>query len=229
MTDYPLLPTPKPTKSTPPRGGGGGLGIKTPGRISQGAKHGQIFQRLHDILERRDGPVVLRDDPTGIAPERALVFELAGSIDKFISTVSRIPGLDFLGIEDRFFEPDTDFHHVDNRQGTTGEIRKDKMISGRLYMTMPDVKALRQLISLWNQYEKGKKAPRGFAPLFQAFEHLKVIRHWGPTDRLPNQTIEYLTKKFDGGGTNFISIEVDLWYPRNKARRESGKIIFEEA
>lgn len=230
MTEYPLLPTPEATSSNPPKGGGGGgNGIKTPDRRRQKTRLGPVFQRLQELLQRSEDPVSFQEDPTGIAPERALVFEVAGSVGNFISTVAKIPGLDLLGMEEHEFEPDEDFHHIDNRKGASGKVRKDKMISGRLYMTMPDVRALEELISLWKRYQKGEAAPHGFAPLFEAFEHLKDIRPWGPEDRIPEHTVEYLTKKFEEEEANFISVEVDLWYPKNEARREAGKLAFEEA
>ena len=229
MTDYPLLPTPEATSSNPPKGSGVVGGIETPGHQRQKTRLGPVFQRLHDLLQRSDDPVNLQEDPTGIAPERALVFEVAGPAGKFISAVAKIPGLDFLGMEECEIKPDEDFYHLDNRKTTNGKIRKDKMISGRLYMTMPDVRALEELISLWRRYEKGDGAPRGFAPLFEAFEHLKDIRPWGPIDRIPEHTIEYLETAFEDNEADFISMEVDLGYPRSQARREAGRLEFEEA
>lgn len=228
MTDYPLLPTPEATSSSPPRGRGGGGGVKTPGHLRQKTRLGPVFQRLHDLLQRIEDPVNLQEDPTGIAPERALVFEVAGPVSKFISAVANFPGLDFLGMEEHEIAPDQYFHHIDDRENTSEEIRKDKMISGRLYMTMPDVRALEELISLWKRYEKGENAPRGLAPLFEAFEHLKDIRPWGPKDRIPEHTIEYLEAAFEDNEADFISMEVDLWYPRSEARREAGRLEFEE-
>lgn len=41
----------------------------------------------------------LRDDPAGIAPERAIVFEVAGSIDACSAVAGQIEGLDFLAGE----------------------------------------------------------------------------------------------------------------------------------
>ena len=228
MTDYPLLPTPEATLSNPPTGGGGGGGVETPGHQRQKTRLGPVFQRLHDLLQRSEDPVSLQEDPTGIAPERALVFEVAGPVSKFISAVANISGLDFLGMEEHEFKPDRDFFHIDKRNDTRGEVRKDKMISGRLYMTMPDVRALGELISLWKRYERGEGAPRGFAPLFEAFEHLKDIRPWGPIDRIPEHTIQHLETAFEDNEADFISMEVDLWYPRSQARREAGKLEFEE-
>jgi hypothetical protein len=39
--------------------------------------------------------MTLRADPDGIAPERAIVFEVAGSLGDFYSQTGRIQGLEF--------------------------------------------------------------------------------------------------------------------------------------
>lgn len=189
MTEYPLLPTPKPERGERPRGGGGGGGMVTPSRNRQSQRIGPTFQRLKDAFESDRDPVSLRDDPVGIAPERAIVFEVAGSIGDFSAAVDKIGGLDFLLDEELLLEPDEDFGVAETRKGKEPGIRDDKLIAGRLYMAMPDVQALRHLLSLWRRYQDGESAPRGFKPWFDVFDHLHDLRAWGPRDRVPDETI----------------------------------------
>ena len=47
-----------------------------------------------------DDPLTFGEDPAGIAPERALVFEIAGSVTDFRRAVSKVDGLELLGDED---------------------------------------------------------------------------------------------------------------------------------
>lgn len=170
MTDYPLLPIPNPGRAKRPKGGGGGGKIQTPSLDRQRERLGPTFQRLRDIFDQNRDPLSLREDPAGIAPERALVFEVAGSIGDFNAAVGKINGLDFLADQDLIFAADGDFGVIETRKGREPGIREDRPIVGRLYMAMPDTRALRNLVSLWRRYEAGQSAPFGFAPWFDMFK-----------------------------------------------------------
>ena len=91
MVDRPILRFPNPTPSgrrtgaprnrPRPRG---------PGLESQGQRFQGKFDRLAAALDADDPELVLRSDPAGIAPERALVFVTAGSIQNFARAASKI-------------------------------------------------------------------------------------------------------------------------------------------
>ncbi len=230
MTEYPLLPVPKPGRDKRPKGGGGGGKVQTPSRARQRDRLGPTFQRLRDVFDRNGDPLSLREDPLGIAPERALVFEVAGSIGDFSEAVARIGGLDFLADEEMIFEPDEDFGVIETRKGREPGMRADKPIAGRLYMAMPDTQALRHLLSLWRRYEAEQAAPRGFAPWFEVFKHLHMLRAWGPADRIPDETIQYLEKELAAQGADaIVRVEVELWYAGAAARRAAAQASFARA
>jgi len=230
MTEYPLLPVPKPGRDKRPKGGGGGGKVQTPSRARQRDRLGPAFQRLRNVFDRDGDPLSLREDPLGIAPERALVFEVAGSIGDFSAAVARIGGLDFLADEEMIFDPDEDFGVIETRKGREPGIRADKSIAGRLYMAMPDTQALRHLLSLWRRYETGQAAPHGFAPWFEVFEHLHTLRAWGPADRIPDETIHYLEEELAAQGRDAtVRVEVELWYAGAAARRAAAQEGFARA
>lgn len=230
MTDYPLLPVPKPGRDKRPKGGGGGSKLQTPSRARQGERIGPAFQRLRQVFEQNGDPLSLRDDPAGIAPERALVFEVAGSINDFSAAVAKIDGLAFLADEELVLDPDEDFGVIETRKGREPGIREDKPISGRLYMAMPDVQALRHLLSLWRRYEAGQAAPDGFAPWFHVFGHLHKLRAWGPEDRLPEETIAYLEEELaEKGQDATVRVEIELWYQNTTERRTTSQRTFARA
>lgn len=133
MTDYPLLPVPAPGRDRRPSGPRGGGRIQTPSRARQRERLGPVFQRLRNVFDHDRNPVTLREDTLGIAPERALVFEVAGSISDFKAAVDRIDGLDFLADEGVILEPDGDFGIPENRRGREPGIRDDKPFESRLY------------------------------------------------------------------------------------------------
>lgn len=230
MTEFPLLPVPKPGRDKRPKGGGGGGKVQTPSRARQRDRLGPTFQRLRDVFDRNGDPLSLREDHLGIAPERALVFEVAGSIVDFSAAVARIGGLDFLADEEMIFDPDEDFGVIETRKGREPGIRADKVIAGRLYMAMPDTQALRHLLSLWRRYEAGQTAPRGFAPWFEVFEQLHTLRAWGPADRIPDETIQYLEEELAAQGPDAtVRVEVELWYASTAARRTAAQASFTRA
>ena len=82
----------------------------------------------------------------------------------FQALAARVEGLEFLGDEEVEFEPDEDFFEPDTRKDREGERRTDRPLGGRLYLAMPDVEALRQLLSLWDRWQRGEELPRGFTP-----------------------------------------------------------------
>ena len=221
MAEFPLLPIPNPAPDQRPRGTGGGGKLHLPTRVRQDERLGPVFQRLRDVFEANRDPVNLREDPAGIAPERALVLEVAGAIDDFYNAVRRIPGLEYLGDEEAEFDADRDFAAIDTRAGREGQVRDDKPVVGRLYLAMPDTRALRELVRLWDRYQAGERAREGFGPWFDLFRCLRELRAWGPVDRVPESTIDWLTDRLEET-TGSVRAEIELWsYQSNDRRRRS--------
>ena len=165
--------------------------ISRPRFQGQGGRLGPRFDRLREVAAQpaARATMLLRADPDGIAPERAIVFEVAGSLGDFYSQAGRIQGLEFLLEDDVELPPDHDFHIVETKKGE--QIRSDEPIGGRLYMAMPDLRALQEILRLWDIYRRGAAMPRGFGPWKTLFELLRDVRAWGPADRVPPETLDY--------------------------------------
>ena len=222
MPEYPLLPLPAFERGVPPGGRPFVPSAPSLGRGQQGERLGPIFERLANILEEdRDG-LSLLDDPSSIAPERALVLEVAGSVVDFQALAARVEGLEFLGDEESEFEPDEDFFEPDTRNGREGEPRTDRPLGGRLYLAMPDVEALRQLLSLWDRWQRGEELPRGFTPWRDVFASLREIRPWGPADRLSDETIARWREELEDDPGEMRRIEVELWFRDSGASRDAA-------
>lgn len=227
MADYPLLPLPAAIRREV-RGRRRGAGkIRLPGRERQGERFGPVFERLRRALDP-DHPLTFGEDPAGIAPERALVFEIAGSVTGFHKAIAKVDGLEFLGDEDTEWPADEDFAVIDTRKGRQRKDREDMPVGGRLYLAMPDVQALKQLLSLWERYRAGESATRGFSPWWRVFEQLRVLRAWGPEDRLPDDTIEYLQQRLKDSPDAEHRVEVELWSSAARERREHARRRFRE-
>ena len=217
MAEFPLLPAPKPIKGKRPKGNRRGASkLNTPNRTRQQERIGPAFSRLQSVFNAERDPMTLRDDPTGIAPERAIVFEVADSISDFQAALSKVNGqLEFLVDEELPFDPDDDFVLKDDRKGKEGQLRSDKPVIGRLYAAMPDTLALRHLVSLWGRWQRNEPAPTGLASWYAVFQHLHAIRAWGPQDRVSDETIEYLTDALEHADSDeSIRMEVELWHRR---------------
>ena len=198
MPEFPLLPLPVFERGDPP---GARRFVPSapklpPGR--QGQRLGPIFERLANVLE------------------------VAGSVVDFQALAARVNGLEFLGDEEIEFEPDEDFFETDARAGREGERRTDRPLGGRLYLAMPDVGALRQLLSLWNRWQRGEGLPSGFTPWRDVFASLREIRPWGPADRLSEETIARWREEFEDDPGEMRRIEVELWFRDSGASRAAA-------
>lgn len=210
MTDRPILRLPNPTatvrlkgrqdKRRRPRGGG---------RQGQGARFGDQFARLEDAF-RGDAPeVLLRQDPSGIAPERALVFETILPIQNFQKAAARI-GFELL-IEDR----------LDDEYEIPDELVDDYIENATpmLYATMPSTEDLRRLLRLWSAHQDGEKAPHGLAPWWNLFDMLAALRLWGPQDRLTSQAQVELIHRLSHDDNEPIRLELEIWPTANADQR----------
>ncbi len=193
--------------------------IAKPGFGRQSQRLGPRFDRLRNVAAQpaAQAGMTLRADPDGIAPERALVFEVAGSLGDFYSQVGRIRGLEFLLEDDADLEPNDDFHTLQTKQGE--QVRTEKPVGGRLYMAMPDMQALREILSLWDRYRQGQDMPRGFAPWRTLFDMLSDLRAWGPQDRVLPETLAYWKERIADRPDDPVRFEVEMWFHERAERR----------
>jgi Subtilase family len=228
MPERPLLPLPSPLSSEAPKGLGGPSNIQLPTPQRQIARHAPLFQRLSKALEREATTLELRDDPTSLAPERVIVFEIAGTIDNFNAAVSMIPGLELLVEAEGEFDLDGDFAQKDQRKDRVGQIRIDKLIPSRFYLAMPNVQALRELVRLWDRWSTGNPLPHGLAPFGNLFKQLRILRPWGPQDRVPDDAIEFWREELVSNPSQLARIEVEFWFYESAHRRRRASQAFRE-
>ena len=231
MPEYPLLPLPRFEQGDPPKPPPRPPGANPPGVPAerQGQRLGPKFDRLQQVLASENGGHSLRDDPSSIAPERGLVLEVAGSVSDFYALVKHVDGLEFLADEEIEFEPDDDFIVIDTHTGREGKPRTDKSIGGRLYLVMPDVGALRQLLSLWGRWRRNEALPHGLTPWRDIFASLRDIRPWGLTDRITDETAEFWREQIDVDPEGVRRIEAELWFRESAERRRTAYQQLEDA
>lgn len=229
MTDLPFIQFPKP--ETFKRESGvqrpRGFSLRKPGREAQAKRLGSRFDELGSRLSTPEGLAQLRSDPGSIAPERAVVFELAGGDpERAYSALRNIPGFELLGEDEETAPPEHGFAVIKKDEPT------DKSIRYRLYFAMPSVEALKKLVSLWERYDRDEPFNRKETPKLTAwrdlFEHLSDVRPWGPEDRLPEETINAWTEDLREFPDELHRIEVELWFRQNPASRAAASKLLKK-
>ncbi|MCG7931791.1 MAG: S8 family serine peptidase [Candidatus Thiodiazotropha lotti] len=215
MTDKPILRFPEPTLSSrrtgspsfppPPRG---------PGKTVQGRRFQNTFDRLTAALDTKAPEVVLRSDPSGIAPERALVFVTAGNVQNF-ARAARDIGLEVFA--------ETELEDVDEFPEGFAPAGKAEALSRTLYATMPTLEVFERISTLWRAYQNDEAAPTGAAPWWTAFNRLLEIRPWGPEDRLTENARAIIEDRLPFDESEAVSLEIEIWPTASNEKRANWR------
>lgn len=167
----------------------------------QNQRFGPQFRRLTEVLQRDPAGLALRTDPSALAPERLLVFEVRGSIAAFTRAINNVPGLELIDEE---------------------ELPDDEDKAPVAYLLVPDLRALQQIESLWRTWVAGRVLPQGFTPWRDVFACLRGLRVWGPADRVQPLDADVLAQEIEGREDNeLIPLEIELVF---RASAEAGAI-----
>jgi Subtilase family len=152
------------------------------------------FNRLAEVLNRDPAGLELRADPTVLAPERLLVFEVRGSIASFAAAIQRIPGIELVDEE---------------------ELAADEDKAPVAYLVVPDIQALRNIEALWRRWLGGRLA-QGETPWRDVFSLLRDLRPWGPSDRVQATDLDILSEEIDGRNDDDLTkLEIELVFRLN--------------
>ena len=246
MAERPLLAMPRPQRQTPPAGRPPREKISSADATRQTERLGPKFERLERALGDPDALGELRDDPSAIVPERALVFEVASEVADFYRAVRGVPGLEFLGEDEGDAAPDEDFYVLDNNGdgarveqpllsgfdedfyilNNKSDLKAGKRVTRRFYFTIPDRRALEELVSLWQRFQRGEAFERGRTAWRDVFGHLADVRPWGPQDRLTAEAVEDWRERLQFAPDTPIRFEAEFWYRNDEAHRESAETAF---
>lgn len=208
-----------------------------------------IDRSLSNILDRDD--IELADDPSALAPERALVLEVIGDPSVFVNAAAKI-GLEWLA-EDvttlrgvrSYFDPSTNDDDDDEEEdedkapGTDGNLTDEDFdfllgedvasadeTGGALYLGMPTKATFEALRRLWDTYKTNKPAPDGFGAWWKLFGMLHELRPWGPQDRISQATLRRLSEERVRQQGDDLRVEVDLWYRGDATHRDRAATEF---
>jgi hypothetical protein len=156
------------------------------------------------VLARDPSGLELRADPTALAPERLIVFEVRGSVSDFTRAVQQVPGLELVDEEE-----------LDASDGDKKPVA---------YLLLPDVRALKNLESLWKRWQQDQ-LQYGETPWRHVFALLRDLRAWGPSDRVSPadaQQLEDATADLPGASLHRIEIELVFRANSDVASRETS-------
>lgn len=182
------------------------------------ARQGVRLNKSFNLLKSSFSKAALSIDPAGFAPERTLVLETVGSVDKFYRVASKVEGLEFVQeLVGEDLAPDEDFFY--KKKGEEGA--SDKHLNSFLYLTMSNQEALNKLYRYWERYTKQKnyKFPHGLAPLRDLFGCLRSIRYWDARDRLHNTGLIDNWRERVEVEQGDLPVEIDLWFRGNRDHR----------
>ncbi|ATS10992.1 hypothetical protein CS543_09300 [Porphyromonas gingivalis] len=216
MADYPLLFFPEPQgldrvgrPFPPPK-------IHYPSSQRQTERLSPLFDTLRRAFETRR--VEIQQTPEGIDPEQVIVFETIGTVDNFLTAIKNTKGLEWMGeIELDDLQPTEDFYFEKAED-------RGKSLSGRLFLTMTNQRALNEMLSLWQQYSENPdiKFRRGLAGFKSLFQKLKNIRRWDVQDRLIETGILNFWQQQIERDESRIRFELQLWYNNSEAKRQQS-------
>ncbi len=224
MPELPLLRLPNPNPAELPGGPRLIPNLRKPTKGRQTDRFGPVFDRLQTVLGRPGQPVELQEDPTALAPERVIVFEIGGTVANLLKALGKLKGLEFMAELEAEFVPSEDFAVTKDGQDVAG-----KDVPGRFYLAMPDLEALRQLVALWSRWRSGEALDRGFAPIANLFSQLHDLRPWGPQDRIPQETRDYWRDEIARDPNRSVRSEIELWYRSNDTRRNEASVAVRTA
>lgn len=191
-----------------------------PDRTRQGERFQATFDKIEAALSNSDSLATLRQDPTGIAPERALVFVTSGKISNF-AKVAREAGLEVVSEEDlEAIEEDPEGYQPTDAS---------KPPTRTLYATIPTIESLQSMLSLWGAYQGGVAPPRGASPWWALFTHLVELRPWGPQDRLGQDARVVIEDRLAfKSDDDPVVIEFEIWPTANLSKQTRWRAELEQ-
>lgn len=153
------------------------------------------------MLARDPEGLSLRADPAALAPERLLVFEVRGAVSAFANAIKKVEGLEWVDEEE-----------IAAEEGDRNPVA---------YLLVPDVAALRSIESLWRRWQRGETLETGWKPWRDVFSLLKVLRPWGPQDRVDPVDARTLAEEIEERAEEeLIRLEIELVFRENDQRAD---------
>jgi hypothetical protein len=209
MPETPLLFFPRPARAEVQGRPRSSPSIRFPSALRQRDRLSPQFSDLERIFASKLAHI--QDNTAGLFPEQTLVLETVGKVDDFYRAVQRIPSLEWMGEFDiEGLTPDEDFYDEEDVEAG---------LPGRVYLVLHNQEGMSQLRSLWDTFSRNPDHPqfsRGRTKFRDLFRQLRVLRPWGPTDRLQETGLLQDWRERVAAGQEVMRVELELW-PRSRS------------
>lgn len=162
----------------------------------------------------------IRQTVGGLEPETVLVIEIAGSVKDFKQAVDSTQGLEWLGEWDTEDEADDDFYEVNGR-----DERRQVPVAGRLFVSMVNEAGMRELLALWDLWQRGQPLPYRRTKWRDVFAQTRIIRRWGIQETLDETGMlarwRELVEPLDD--YSIVPCQIELFYRQSPERRRTSE------
>ncbi len=216
MSNLPLLLFPSYTISKRTKQNPFHPNVNLPSHSQQVNRLTPLFQQFSNSLNAKR--LQIQSNTNGNTPEMVLVLEVVGTINDFINAVNRINGLEWLGEFVIEGMNQSDGFSISNNPGQD--------LSGKLYLTMTNQRALNELLSIWQKFTSNPnvKLERGLGKFKELFKHLKTIRKWDIQDRLHETgVLEAWNEDLEHNPNMMLNFEIEMWFRQNTQTRNSAE------
>lgn len=150
------------------------------------------------------------------------------TVSRFIEA-ARAAGFEWLG-EDIDLS-DNDEEDDDNGDGDHAVATDETSESSQsmLYVTMPTLKGLQKIVSLWKRYSKNEAKPSGpDGQWWGLFGYLSDVRPWSAKDRVDPAMNGYVERMVRSQPDRPVRVELDLWYRAEPDLRANARAYVNE-
>lgn len=100
------------------------------------------------------------------------------------------------------------------------EIAAGDGVTPTVYLLVPDVRALADLLSMWQRWQSGRPLDTGLTPWRDVFATLRALRPWGPGDRVTDEDREILLQEVAAlTAADTVRVEFELVFRRDPSAR----------
>lgn len=205
--------------------GGGAPIISFPSHAKQVSRLQPKLETLQKVID--DNKILLQQSPTGIEPEKTLVFEVSGELSSFYTAVKNL-GSDAEWIFDtsEYMLVSDDFYvcKTDRRTKAISRDETKPQFTGKVYCVLANNRALDEMVSLWKSYSKNPRMtfPTGKTGLRDVFNNLIDIHFWGYKERIEETGVLEAWKddlKLDPELSE-VKCEIELFYRKSKETQQ---------
>lgn len=177
----------------------------------------RITERFRHIIAE------LTDIPTGDI-EKVLVIKTIGTVGDFHKAVERITELEWLAEIDKDDEPIDEELYPNADEAKRKEIKKS---GGRLYLSVSNEQAAKELFGLWNKWKQGKKLDRGYSVWERMFKQIEDLRFWNQDDIFHETGFklsfdEDIKEGKTADGKTSIDFEMEFHFRADKRKRDKA-------